>query len=65
MGVGTGLRGIACDGVGVGVGVAFEAATCLRPERLGVTTWGACISSAVGAQYGSLVVMGVEGVTVD
>jgi hypothetical protein len=55
---------MACAGVGVGVGVAFEAATCLRPERLDVTTWAACVSAAVGAQYGSLVVTGVEGVAV-
>jgi hypothetical protein len=65
--VGTGLRGIAC--AGEGVGVAFEATTGLRPlverVRLGVvTTWVPCTSSGVGAQYGSLVLTGVEGATV-
>ena len=58
VGVGEGAR----EMVGV---VAFEAATSLRPslleaERLG-TTWAACTSSSVPAQYGVLMLTGAEG----
>jgi hypothetical protein len=53
----------------VGGGVAFEAATDLRPilwekVRFGAAIWAACISSAVLAQYGVLTLTGTEGAAI-